>query len=127
MGESLCDRDMLLWVADTVAKLRRRDFAHLDLENLIAEVEDLGRSQRNAARSLLRRLLEHLLRRCYGPLPDCYRGWQREIRHFRNELQDLLADSPSLKQFLQDILPPKPWQLYGRNTPRSIFLLSLPL
>ena len=32
---SLYDRDILLWVEDTVAKLKSHDFEHLDLDNLI--------------------------------------------------------------------------------------------
>ncbi|MCS6959133.1 MAG: DUF29 domain-containing protein [Pseudanabaenaceae cyanobacterium SKYGB_i_bin29] len=104
MRESLYNRDVVLWVEDTVAKLQSRDFGNLDLEKLITELEDWGSSQRNGARGLLRRLLEHSLKSCYVPLPGYYLGWQREIRNFRKDLQDLLADSPSLKHFLQEIL-----------------------
>jgi hypothetical protein len=35
--QSLYDQDILLWVEDTVTKLKARDFANLDLENLIEE------------------------------------------------------------------------------------------
>ncbi|NJL91019.1 MAG: DUF29 domain-containing protein [Coleofasciculaceae cyanobacterium SM2_1_6] len=108
--QSLYDRDILLWVEDTIAKLRAGDFENLDLEHLIEEVDALGKSQRHAVRSLLRRLLEHLLKRCYVPLPECYGGWQREIRAFRNDIKDILEDAPSLKNFITDILP----QVYGR-------------
>ncbi len=69
--QSLYDQDILLWVEDTVAKLKAHDFGNLDLENLIEEIDTLGKSQRNAIRSLLRRLIEHLLKRCYVPLPEC--------------------------------------------------------
>ena len=103
--QSLYDCDILLWVEDTVAKLKARDFENLDLENLIDEVDTLGKSQRNAMRSLLRRLIEHLLKRCYVPLPECYVGWQREIRAFRNDIKDILEDAPSLKNQITEILP----------------------
>lgn len=108
--QSLYDRDILLWVEDTITKLRARDFENLDLENLIEEVDALGRSQRHAIRSLLRRLIEHLLKRCYVPLPECYGSGQREIRAFRNEIKNILEDAPSLKNFIADILP----QVYAR-------------
>ena len=36
---SLYEQDILLWVEDTVAKLKVRDFDQVDLENLIEEVE----------------------------------------------------------------------------------------
>ena len=108
--QSLYDRDILLWVEDTVTKLRTRDFENLDLDNLIEEVDSLGKSQRHAMRSLLRRLIEHLLKRCYVPLLECYGSGQREIRAFRNEIKDILEDAPSLKNFIADILP----QVYAR-------------
>ena len=59
---SLYEQDILLWVEDTVAKLKVRDFDHLDLENLIEEVESVGRSERREFLSRLTRLLEHLLK-----------------------------------------------------------------
>ena len=108
--QSLYDRDILLWVEDTVTKLRTRDFKNLDLDNLIEEVDSLGKSQRHAMRSLLRRLIEHLLKRCYVPLLECYGSGQREIRAFRNEIKNILEDAPSLKNFIADILP----QVYAR-------------
>jgi hypothetical protein len=94
---SLYDRDILLWVEDTVAKLRAGDFANVDLENLIEEVEALGISQRKELLSRLTRLLEHLLKRLYVPSPRDYKGWERTIRNQRSELSILLDNVPSLK------------------------------
>ncbi|WP_353258556.1 DUF29 domain-containing protein [Prochlorothrix hollandica] len=94
---SLYDRDILLWVEDTVAKLKAKDFEHLDLENLIEEVESLGISQRNALVSRLMVMLEHLLKRLYVDSPYDYNGWERTIRTQRLEISFLLEDTPSLK------------------------------
>jgi hypothetical protein len=94
---SLYDRDILLWVEDTVAKLKSHNFEQLDIENLIEEVEALGISQRNELSSCLLVLLEHLLKRLYVPLSDDYRGWERTIRNQRNALEILLKQAPSLK------------------------------
>lgn len=102
---TLYEEDFSLWVEDTVRKLKARDNENLDWENLIEEVESLGKSQRKAVRSFLVRLLEHLLKRCYVPISDCYRGWEIEIRNFRQRLQIELEDSPSLKTFVLEILP----------------------
>ena len=41
---SLYDQDFLLWVEQTVSQLKTGNFAALDLENLIEEVQALGRS-----------------------------------------------------------------------------------
>jgi hypothetical protein len=67
-------------------------------------VESLGKSQRKAVDNFLTRLLEHLLKRCYVVLPDCYRGWEIEIRNFRKELKKEFKYSPSLKRFMIEIL-----------------------
>ncbi|MTJ50329.1 DUF29 domain-containing protein [Dolichospermum sp. UHCC 0259] len=101
--KNLYEQDFSLWIEDTLNKLKTRDHDNLDWENLIEEVESLGKSQRKAVRSFLVRLLEHLLKRCYVPMSDCYRGWEIEIRNFRQRLQIELEDSPSLKTFLREI------------------------
>jgi hypothetical protein len=105
MIKNLYDRDFALWIEKTVNYLKQRDTEHLDWENLIEEVESLGKSQRKAVRSFLVRLLEHLLKRCYVPMSDCYGSWEIEIRNFRQRLQIELDDSPSLKNFILEILP----------------------
>jgi hypothetical protein len=100
---TIYDQDFALWVEDTVSKLKAREFNQVDWENLIEEVESLGKSQRKTVRSFLLKLLEHLLKRCYVDLPDCYRGWEIEIRNFRRELKQEFKDSPSLKSFMLEI------------------------
>lgn len=76
----LYEQDILLWVEDTVAKLKARDFENLDLENLIEEVESLGISQKKELISRLIVILEHLLKRLYVNSPYDFNGWQRTIR-----------------------------------------------
>lgn len=102
---NLYDQDFALWVEETVKLLQAGDFTTIDLANLIEEIECLGKNQRKTVRSFLIRLLEHLLKRCYIQMSDCYRGWEIEIRNFRQNLQLELEDSPSLKNFLLEILP----------------------
>ncbi|MEI6428244.1 MAG: DUF29 domain-containing protein, partial [Pseudanabaena sp. ELA607] len=93
----LYDQDILLWVEDTVTKLKARDFANLDLDNLIEEVESLGISQRKELLSRLVTLLEHILKRMYVDIPNDYNGWERTIRNQRVQLELLFKDAPSLK------------------------------
>jgi hypothetical protein len=102
--KTLYDRDFALWIEETVKQLKSGDLSQVDLENLIEEVESLGKSQRKAVDNFLTRLLEHLLKRCYVALPDCYRGWEIEIRNFRKELKKEFKYSPSLKRFMIEIL-----------------------
>ncbi|MEY3222516.1 MAG: hypothetical protein RLZZ203_1372 [Cyanobacteriota bacterium] len=97
MTPSLYDQDILLWVEDTVTKLKTRDFESLDIENLIEEVEALGTSQKRELLSRLIVLLEHLLKRLYVDSPYDYNGWERTIRNQRTELDILITQVPSLK------------------------------
>jgi len=94
---SLYEQDILLWVEETVSKLKAHDFENLDLDNLIEEVESLGISQKKELISRLITLLEHLLKRLYVDIPYDYNGWERTIRNQRNGLQVLLKQVPSLK------------------------------
>jgi hypothetical protein len=96
-SRSLYEQDILLWVEETVSKLKAKDFESLDLDNLIEEVESLGISQKKELINRLIVLLEHLLKRLYVDLPYDYNGWERTIRTQRNNLQVLIKQVPSLK------------------------------
>ncbi|MFN5513298.1 MAG: DUF29 domain-containing protein [Cyanobacteriota bacterium] len=101
---ALYDADYVLWVERTVAQLKTQDFSHLDLENLIEEVDSLGRSEKHVIASYLTRLCEHLLKIQYweSERANCFRGWDLEITNFRLEIQEQLEVSPSLKPYLKD-------------------------
>ena len=101
---SLYDTDYQLWLEQTVAQLKAQDFNNLDLENLIEEIESLGRSDKRALSSYLMRLCEHLLKLRYWESERelCFRGWLLEINNFRSEIELILKDSPSLKPFLSE-------------------------
>ncbi|NEP58275.1 MAG: DUF29 domain-containing protein [Symploca sp. SIO2G7] len=110
----LYEQDILLWVEDTVAKLKARDFENLDLENLIEEVESLGISQKKELTSRLMVILEHLLKRLYVNSPYDFNGWERTIRTQCNNLELLLEDAPSLKT-LWDASFDKAWKIALRT------------
>jgi hypothetical protein len=101
--KSLYESDYLLWTQDIVAKLRAREFDQLDFDNLIEEVEDLGRSYRDELESCLDVLLSHILKRLYVTLTDDYNGWERTIREQRKQIKRRLAKSPSLKNYMLQI------------------------
>ncbi len=103
---NLYDSDYQLWLENTINQLRRGDFQAVDWPNLLEELADLGKSERRALESLLTRLLEHLLKLTYWQSQRDYNqaGWKKEIRNFRLQIADLLADSPSLKSYLREIL-----------------------
>jgi len=104
MDTSLYDRDFYRWLEVTAAQLRAQQFQQVDWENLLEEIESLGRSEKNALASYLMRLCEHFLKLQYWDTERewCYRGWKLEIANFRRQIQTLLQDSPRLKTHLRD-------------------------
>jgi hypothetical protein len=102
LSKSLYESDFLLWTQDTVAKLKAKEFDHVDLENLIEEIESLGRSEKKEIKSRLTTLLEHLIKRIYVDIPQEFNGWERTIRNQRTEIEFSLDDSPSLKALWND-------------------------
>ena len=53
--KTLSDTDFAEWAARTGGLLRRGRFTEVDLQNVADEIEDLGKSERSAVRSQLRR------------------------------------------------------------------------
>jgi hypothetical protein len=100
--KSLYESDFLLWTEETVARLKSRDFDRVDLENLIEEIECLGRSEKKEIKSRLRVLLAHLLKRMYVDLPECFDGWENTIATQRTDIEFALTDSPSLKAIWEE-------------------------
>jgi hypothetical protein len=101
---SLYNTDYQLWLDHTVYQLKAQDFSQIDLENLIEEIESLGKSDKRAIASYLMRLCEHLLKIKYweSERETCLRGWKLEVRNFRLQVQAILKDSPSLKNHLRE-------------------------
>ncbi|HAO10007.1 MAG TPA: DUF29 domain-containing protein [Planktothrix sp. UBA8407] len=102
--ETLYDQDFVAWCEDTAAKLKVRDFDNLDFENLIEEIESLGRSDRRELRNRLMVLFAHILKRLYVNSPENFNGWEVTIVEQRQQIKGLLEDSPSLKPYLAEIL-----------------------
>ncbi|MFM7424847.1 MAG: DUF29 domain-containing protein [Elainella sp.] len=127
---ALHDQDILLWSEEIVAKLKARDFEHLDIENLIAEVEALGIAPKKELLSRLIVLLEHLLKRLYvalpyAALPNDYNGWERTIRTQRTELELLLDAAPSLRNRWAESFD-KAWRIALKNVHQEYGQVDFP-
>jgi hypothetical protein len=98
----LYDRDFSLWVETTVEQLKQKKLDNLDWENLIEEIESLGRSEKNALKSDLRILLMHLLKWKYQSNKRS-NSWIYTITEHRIRIEEAFDDSPSLKSYFTDI------------------------
>ncbi|MCC5603645.1 DUF29 domain-containing protein [Nostoc favosum] len=103
--QTLYDQDYYLWLRTTINQLRAGQFSAVDLDNLLEELETMGRSQKRAIESLLIKLLQHLLKlKCWDEERERNQGhWKGEIRTFRREIKKALKDSPSLKPYILEI------------------------
>jgi hypothetical protein len=91
------------WYFENARLLKEKRFEELDLDNLIEEVESMGRSERNVLKSYLNLLFMHLLKWQYQPER---RGssWQKSIKVHRYHVLVQLKENPSLKGCLDEIV-----------------------
>jgi hypothetical protein len=94
----LYEQDFYLWIEQAVQLLRAENLTELDLENLIEEVESMGRSEKRSITSNLRILLMHLLKYKYQPEKRS-NSWRYTIVEHRNRIHEDLKVSPSLKRY----------------------------
>ena len=104
LSPTLYEEDFALWIEKTVSQLKAGDFTNIDLENLIEEVESLGRQDKRELENRLTTLLEHALKRRYVLSPDYYRGWENTLKRTQKELKKILRDSPSLRNYFLAML-----------------------
>ncbi len=93
---ALCDRNILRWSEDTMAKLKVRDCDCLDIEHSIEGVAVLEISQKKELIGRLLVLLEHVLKRLCANLPNDCSGWGRTIRLRRAAREVVLKAVPGL-------------------------------
>ena len=102
MGHStLYDQDYWQWTQEQIQSLQKGHWATLDIDNLVEELETLGRSEQREIGSYLQVLIMHLLKCEYQPEKRTA-SWNQTMNHYRNKIQDCLEDTPSLQRFLVD-------------------------
>ncbi|MFM7367811.1 MAG: DUF29 domain-containing protein, partial [Sphaerospermopsis kisseleviana] len=77
----------------------------LDIENLIEEIDSIGRREKKELKTRLIVLIEHLLKLQYWTEEKDYnaRFWRNTVVEQRRQIAYSLADSPSLKSILNDV------------------------
>lgn len=100
---NLYDQDFYAWTQQQAELLRSGKLEGLDIENLVEEIESLGKQQRQELRNRLGVLLGHLLKWRYQPEARS-RSWTGTIREQRQEIKRHLKENPSLKPYLLEAI-----------------------
>lgn len=103
---TLYDTDFYAWTVEQATLLRKEKPAHIDWENIAAEIESLGRRERSEIKSRLTVLLEHLLKLNFWKtkLELNQRSWKLTVREQRRQINEQVQENPSLKNYPQEIL-----------------------
>jgi hypothetical protein len=101
---TLYQTDYSAWAKRNAELLRARHFDALDIEHLLEELSDMSKSGRRELHSRLLVLIAHLLKWefQYQNLAERWRefdgrSWRSTIIQQREQIADLLAESPGLK------------------------------
>jgi hypothetical protein len=108
MSQVLYDVDFCEWTAETARLLREGRLTETDIDHIAEEIEDLGKQDSRKLQSCLMRIMEHLLKLQLAEAPMLARNcrlWQASIARQRVQIEGLLADSPSLRRKLRDMMP----------------------
>ena len=85
--------DFYAWTQHQAEVLRTMPVSdnRFDREHVAEEIEDLGKSERDAVRSQIRRIIEHLLKLAYSPAEQPRANWMETIDDARETLSDKLT------------------------------------
>lgn len=89
------ERDFVRWAEQQVSLLRARQFEQLDTTHLVEELEGMIAHHRRELGSRLKVLMFHLLKCEFQPGLKSS-SWLNTLAHQREEIAELLHDSPSL-------------------------------
>jgi hypothetical protein len=101
--KQLYQQDLNLWRQEIIKAIQNKQLENMDWDNLIEEITDMTASERRALRSYTKRLIEHILKLKYWDSEKEYnqRGWEKEVVNFREEIESILEESPSLNNYLE--------------------------
>lgn len=100
---ALYNKNFYGWTNAQVKLLRNGEYTKLDIDNLIEEIESLGRSEKRALKSYLANLMMHLLKIKYQPEKHT-KSWDLSVKNSKFEAKNQLEENPGLKSLLTKIL-----------------------
>jgi hypothetical protein len=89
-------QDFYAWALANAKFLREGKLTEVDIENVAEEIESIGKSEKRELVSRLAVLIAHLLKWQFQPAGR-NNSWKYTIEEQREEIIELLKESPSLK------------------------------
>jgi hypothetical protein len=125
ISQTLYEQDYSFWLQKTTELLQSRNFAELDTEHLIKELEEISGSRKDALENNLIVVLAHLLKWKYQPSHRCG-SWRGSIKEHRRRINKSLAKHPGLKPYFREIFaecytPAKDWATEETGLPEDTF------
>lgn len=127
----LYDQDFQLWLSQTINQLENQQFDQLDLEHLIEELTDLGKSNKRSLESNLIILIAHVLKlKIQHDAPEMMKSsWLDSVSEHRQRVLYDLQEIPSLKSHLETAIAkvyPSSRKLAIKEGKRAKFGVSIP-
>lgn len=91
------NQDFYKWAMHSAELIREKKFSEIDIEHIAEELESMGRNNKRELTNRLSILMAHLLKWKYQQIRRS-KSWMLTIKNQRFEIEDLLDESPSLKQ-----------------------------
>jgi len=96
------DKDFFGWCKNQSDLLKKKEYSKVDWENVIDEIESLGRSEKRTITSFLSIYFLHLLKKKYQPNLYC-RSWELSIKYSHEDFLKELSKNPGMKPKLEEI------------------------
>ncbi len=102
-NRQLYNQDFFAWATEQAALLRDGRLSEADIDHIAEEIEAMGKSEKRELVSRLTVLLLHLLEWQHQPTLRST-SWGLTLEEQRNRLEDHLANNPSLKSGIGEMI-----------------------
>ena len=99
----LYESDAHAWFLETAKAVKEGRFEVLDIDNLVEELESMGKKEKRILERYLSLLFLHLLKWQYQPERRCA-SWEKSIKIHRKHAKIQIAQKPSLRGHMGSIL-----------------------
>ncbi len=106
MVSKLYEQDFNRWREVVIKQIKAKNFQAIDWENLVVELEDMGKAEKRAFVSNLTILIAHLLKlMIQKDAPNSMKGsWYSSVTEHRFRIQKDLQENPSFQSYLAEAI-----------------------